>query len=76
MGTKFFETELSIVKSNKNFNLHRKFFVSESIAGIATPTLLDTISNESLVFIPELYKDKKHNGYIVKVCENGLCEET
>jgi hypothetical protein len=76
MGTKFFETELSIVKAKTNFNLHRKFFVSEDIKGMCTPTLLETNNKESLVFIPELYKDKKHNGFIVTVCENGLCEET
>lgn len=75
-GTKFFETELSILKSDANLKLHRKFFISENIEGVCTPTLLETNHKESLVFIPELYKDKKNNGFIVKVCENGLCEET
>jgi len=75
-GTKFFETELSIVKPNANFKLHRKYFISENTAGISTPALLETNKNESFVFIPELYKDKKCNGFIVKICENGLCEET
>ncbi|NQX43253.1 hypothetical protein SAMN05421820_11613 [Pedobacter steynii] len=74
IGTKFFETELSIVKPTTNFSLHRKYFISENIKVICTPTLLETDNNESLVFIPELYKDKKHNGFIVKVCENGWCE--
>lgn len=76
LGTKFFETELSIIKHKTNFKLHRKFFVSENTNGVCTPTLLETDRKESLVFIPELYKDKKQNGFIVKVCENGLCEET
>ena len=76
LGTKFFETELSIIKSKTDFKLHRKFFISENINGICTPTLLETSRKESLVFIPELYQDKKHNGFIVKVCENGICEET
>ena len=76
LGTKFFETELSIIKPKTDFKLHRKFFISENLNGICTPTLLETHSKESFVFIPELYKDKKHNGFIVKVCENGLCEET
>ncbi|CAF2145263.1 unnamed protein product [Rotaria magnacalcarata] len=76
IGTKFFETELSILKSQANLQLHRKYFISENINGICTPTLLETNNKENLVFIPELYKDKKHNGFIVKVCENGLCEET
>lgn len=75
-GTKFFETELSIIKSKTDFKLHRKFFISENTNGICTPTLLETDRKESLVFIPELYKDKKHNGFIVKICENGICEET
>ena len=75
-GTKFFETELSIEKSKITLKLDRKFFISENINGICTPTLLETNQKESLVFISELYKDKKHNGFIVKVCENGLCEET
>lgn len=74
--TKFFETELSILKPKTILKLHRKFFISENINGICTPTLLETNQIESLVFISELYKDKKHNGFIVKVCENGLCEET
>jgi hypothetical protein len=76
LGTKFFETELSIIKPKTDFKLHRKFFISENLNGICTPTLLETERKESLVFIPELYKDKKHNGFIVKVCEEGLCEET
>lgn len=76
LGTKFFETKLSIIKSKADFKLHRKFFISENINGICTPTLLETNRKGSLVFIPELYKDKKHNGFIVKVCENGICEET
>ena len=76
LGTKFFETELSIIKHKTDFKLHRKFFISENINGICTPTLLETNNNERLVFIPELYKDNKHNGFIVKICENDLCEET
>ncbi|MBD8081305.1 hypothetical protein [Chryseobacterium caseinilyticum] len=75
-GTKFFETELSINKSNVIVNLHRKFFISENTNGICTPALLQTDKKEHLIFIPELYQDKKHNGFIVKLCENGLCEET
>lgn len=75
IGTKFFETELSIVKTTANVNLHRKYFISENIKGICTPALLETDHDESLVFVPELYKDNKHNGFIVKVRENGLCEE-
>jgi hypothetical protein len=76
IGIKFFETELSIQKNKTNLKLHKKYFISENINGISTPTLLETNNNESLVFIPELYKDNKHNGFIVKVCKNGLCEET
>jgi hypothetical protein len=76
LGTKFFETELSIIKSKTDFKLHRKFFISENTNGICTPTLLETERKKSLVFIPELYKDEKHNGFIVKICENGICEET
>lgn len=74
IGTKFFETDLVIVKNKTNLNLNRKYFVSENIKGIFTPTLL--ASSENLIFIPELYKDNLHNGYIVKVCEDGICEET
>ena len=76
MGTKFFETELSIQKNKAVLNLNRKYFISENITGICTPTLLETNNKESLIFIPELYNGNKHNGLIVKVCENGLCEET
>ena len=76
LGTKFFETDLRIIKSKTDFKLHRKFFISENTNGICTPTLLETDHKESLVFIPELYKDKKHNGFIIKICKNGICEET
>jgi hypothetical protein len=76
IGTKFFETELSIAKSESNLSLARKYFISENIKGIATPALLETANKESFVFIPELYQDKKLNGFMVKVCENGICEET
>ena len=76
MGTKFFETELSIQKKMGVLNLNRKYFISENISGISTPTLLETNNKESLVFIPELYDGNKHNGFIVKVCADGLCEET
>ena len=76
MGTKFFETELSIQKPQGIFKLNRKYFISENITGICTPTLLEINNKESLVFIPELYNGNKHNGYVVKVYANGLCEET
>ena len=75
-GTKFFETELSIQKPKAVLNLNRKYFISENITGICTPTLLETNNTESLIFISELYDRNKHNGFIVKVCEDGLCEET
>lgn len=75
LGIKFFETELNIFKNNSKFKLIRKYFVSECTKGLCTPTLLETNKKESFVFIPELYKENKHNGFIVKVCENGICEE-
>lgn len=75
-GIKFFETELSIFKSDSLIKLHRKYFISESTVGFCTPVLLETSSKEHYVFIPELYEEKKHNGFIIKICENGLCEET
>ena len=75
-GTKFFETELGILNAENTLKLNRKYFISENIQGISTPTLLQTDQNESWVFIPELYQDKKHNGFMVKICENGICEET
>jgi hypothetical protein len=59
-GTKFFETELNILKPKANFQLHRKFFISENTSGICTPTLLETDSKESLVFIPEYYTKTKN----------------
>lgn len=76
MGPKFFETELSIQKPKTLSTLQRNYFISENITGICTPTLLETNNKEILFFIPELYYGNKHNGFIVKVCENGLCEET
>ena len=39
MGIKFFETELSIQKPEAVLNLQRKYFISENINGICTPTL-------------------------------------
>lgn len=75
-GLRFFETELNISKPKTFLKLHRKYFISENTAGICTPALLETWNKENLVFIPELYRDKKYNGFIIKVCENGLCEET
>jgi len=75
-GTKFFETDLVIKKANLDYKLLKKYFISESTNGICTPSLLETNQKENLIFIPELYKDKKHNGYIVKVDKNGHCEET
>lgn len=76
MGPKFFETELSIQKPKTLSTLQRNYFISENITGICTPTLLETNNKEILFFIPKLYYGNKHNGFIVKVCENGLCEET
>lgn len=74
-GIKFFETELSIQKNQTALKLNRKYFVSENVAGICTPTLLEATNQENFVFIPELYNENKINGFIVKVCENGICEE-
>lgn len=75
-GTRFFETELSIVKIKSKLKLHRKYFISENIEGYGTPTLLENSKGDGFIFVPELYKDNRHNGFIVKMSADGLCEET
>jgi hypothetical protein len=75
-GAKFFETQLSVLKSSSKQKLNRKYFISEDADGYGTPTLLEANNEESFVFIPELYDGDKHNGFIVKLCADGLCEET
>lgn len=74
-GIKFFETELSVVKNRSAVKLERKYFIAEDVNGLGTPTLLENEQQESFVFIPELYTGNKYNGYIVKLCTDGLCEE-
>ncbi|QQT25058.1 hypothetical protein [Sphingobacterium spiritivorum] len=75
-GTKFFESSLSIMGNRLKLDLGRKYFVSENTNGFATPCLLQMQDTEHWAFVPELYKDQKVNGFIVKMCDGLPCEET
>jgi hypothetical protein len=74
-GIQFFETELSISKLDQTLNLHRKFFISENTKGIGTPALLETQDRSNFIFIPELYKDDKYNGFFITLGADGECTE-